>query len=54
MAYEKQNFQDGQILTAKHLNHMEDGIEAASRLSEEEKAEIVDMVFKAICESLGK
>ena len=26
MAYEKQNFSDGQVLTAAHLNHMEEGI----------------------------
>ena len=26
MAYEKQNFLDGQIVTADHLNHIEDGI----------------------------
>ena len=26
MAYEKQNFIDGQVLTAEHLNHIEDGI----------------------------
>lgn len=29
MAYEKQNFLDGQIVTADHLNHMENGIVAA-------------------------
>lgn len=29
MAYEKQNFLDGQIITADHLNHMENGIIAA-------------------------
>lgn len=39
MAYEKQNFVDGQVLTAAQLNHIEDGIVAlskapASRLSE--------------------
>lgn len=28
MAYEKQIFSTGQVLTAAHLNHMEDGIEA--------------------------
>lgn len=27
MGYEKQNFQHGQILTATHMNHIEDGIE---------------------------
>ena len=26
MAYEKQNFADGQVLKAKNLNHIEDGI----------------------------
>lgn len=30
MAYEKLNFSDGQVLTAAHLNHMEEGIAAAS------------------------
>lgn len=30
MAYEKQNFLDGQIITADHLNHIEDGIVAAA------------------------
>ena len=29
MAYEKQNFSDGQVLKAEHLNHMEKGIESA-------------------------
>lgn len=29
MSYTKQNFTDGQTLKASHLNHMEDGIEAA-------------------------
>ena len=29
MAYEKQNFLNGQIVTADHLNHIEDGIIAA-------------------------
>ena len=28
MAYQKQNFTDGQVLTAEHLNHIEDGISA--------------------------
>lgn len=32
MSYEKQNFVDDQILTADHLNHIEDGIE---RLNQE-------------------
>jgi hypothetical protein len=28
MAYVKQNFTDGQTLTASHLNHIEDGLVA--------------------------
>lgn len=31
MSYEKQNFTNGQILTAAHLNHIEDGIAAAGQ-----------------------
>lgn len=31
MAYEKQNFVDGQVLTAEHLNHIEDGIASAEK-----------------------
>lgn len=31
MAYEKQNFTDGQVLTAEQLNHIEDGIVAVER-----------------------
>ena len=30
MSYVKQNFVDGQTLTAAHLNHMEEGIAAAA------------------------
>ena len=30
MSYNKQNFEDNQVLTAEQLNHMEDGIEALS------------------------
>ena len=33
MSYEKQNFTDGQTLTAAHLNHIEDGIAAAESAS---------------------
>ena len=32
MAYTKQNFADGQVLNAEHLNHMEDGIEGVSKI----------------------
>lgn len=33
MAYERQNFVDGQVLTAAQLNHMEEGIAAANNKS---------------------
>lgn len=33
MAYEKQNFTDGQTLKAEHLNHMEEGIAKAHEQS---------------------
>lgn len=29
MAYKKQNFYDGQVLEAEHLNHIEDGVNEA-------------------------
>lgn len=32
MDYIKQNFEDGQVLTAEHLNHIEDGIDAAMNM----------------------
>lgn len=32
MAYEKQNFTDGQVLKAEHLNRIEDGIVAIEKL----------------------
>lgn len=34
MAYEKQTWEDGNIITAEKLNHMEDGIENSSASSE--------------------
>jgi hypothetical protein len=34
MPYEKQNFTNGTVLTADHLNHMEDGIASALNASE--------------------
>lgn len=45
MAYEKQNFTDGQTLTADHLNHMEEGIANAvlytpQTLTDEQKAQV--------------
>ena len=37
MGYVKQNFEDGRILTAEQLNHMEDGIaEAVPQVSAED------------------
>lgn len=33
MSYTKQNFEDGQVLTADHLNHIETGIETAHNLA---------------------
>lgn len=35
MSYAKQNFTDGSILTAAHLNHMEEGIAAAEQAAEQ-------------------
>lgn len=32
MAYEKQNFTNGQTLTAEHLNHIEDGLHELSNV----------------------
>lgn len=32
MAYKKQNFTDGQVLTADHLNHIENGISAMDEI----------------------
>lgn len=39
MSYQKQNFANGEVLTASQLNHMEDGIVAeASRAEQAEQA----------------
>lgn len=35
MIYEKQNFKDGQVLTAEQMNHMEDGISKSVRAYKE-------------------
>ena len=32
MDYQKQNFTDGQVLTAEHLNHIENGISAMDEI----------------------
>ena len=35
MSYQKQNFTNGQVLTAEHMNHIEDGIyQVVNRLAE--------------------
>lgn len=50
MSYTKQNFTDGQVLTAAHLNHMEDGIAAGSAvsgLSETEKTNMLTLFATA-------
>ena len=39
MAYTKQNFEDGQVLTAEHLNNMERGIENAVSITEQNLTE---------------
>lgn len=39
MAYTKQNFEDGQILKAEHLNNMEQGIEDVSKIVLREKSD---------------
>lgn len=47
MAYEKQNFTDGKVLTAAQLNHMEDGI-ADAVTKEQMEAAIAAQVAVAI------
>lgn len=39
MAYTKQNFEDGQVLNAEHLNKMEEGIEDVSKIVLREKSD---------------
>lgn len=46
MTYEKQNFIDGQVLTAEHLNHIEDGIAAVAEAADRDA--IVDAVIAAL------
>ena len=41
MSYVKQNFTKGQILSYEHLNHMEDGIEAACAASGSSGANVI-------------
>lgn len=44
VAYEKQNFEDGKVLTAAQLNHIEDGI-AANEWTPEKQAAVVNAVI---------
>ena len=61
MSYEKQNFQNGQILTAAHLNHIEDGIAAVENasgntgagLTNEEKRYMVSLFSQTAYASAG-
>lgn len=39
MAYTKQNFEDGQVLKAEHLNNMEQGIERVSKMVVEQASD---------------
>lgn len=47
MAYKKQNFANGQVLTAEQLNHMEDGI-VANEWTEEKQSKLVADVIAAL------
>ena len=46
MAYTKQNFEDGQVLKAEHLNKMEDGIATACDLAYEE-TKLTEIIHEA-------
>lgn len=46
MAYNKNSWQDGDIITAEKLNHMEDGIEAAGGLTNDVKTALLQIAEK--------
>lgn len=57
MSYEKQNFNNGEVLEAKHLNYIEDGIEQVYEEIEEleetvsefqiaQNIDILELLFK--------
>ena len=48
MAYERQNFEDGDWLYADQLNHMEDGIIEIEKRLNEEAAGIVDIKIEEV------
>ena len=50
MSYTKQNFTDGQVLTAAHMNHIEDGIAAAGQ-GELDTSELSFSVYKKLLDS---
>lgn len=47
MAYEKQSFEDGKVLTAAQLNHIEDGV-VANEWTPEKQAAVVAAVIAAL------
>lgn len=48
MSYVKQNFVDGQILTAEHMNHIEDGIAEASEGTKSDTGDGISNTAKAL------
>lgn len=48
MSYVKQNFVDGQILTAEHMNHIEDGIAAVSEGIKSDTGDGISNTAKAL------
>ena len=40
MAYEKQHFTDGEVLSASHLNYMEEGLAKAAKHADDNEKEI--------------
>lgn len=55
MSYEKQNFADGQVLKADHLNHIEEGISAVeeSVATVEQSVATVEKSVAAVKESIA-
>ena len=53
MAYQKQNFANGNVLTAENLNHMENGISDVESTANETKA-VVDNIVDPTLSLSGK
>ena len=53
MAYQKQNFANGNVLTAENLNHMENGIAVADSTANETKT-VVDKIIDPTLSISGK